>query len=81
MTRIDWAELKVRDLAGQQRICKDFLNLPVTARNGAVDSACCDPQAQVPHQAQPRLFDLAFLLREASRGWLAEGPSDRAGRD
>jgi len=83
MTTIDWAELKVHDLARQQNFYQKLFDLPVTAQEpgrvelGGLLRLHADPHAQVPRQAQPGLFHLAFLLPDAQKlgGWLKAHPS------
>lgn len=82
MTNIEWAELRVRDLALQERFYRELLDLAVIRRDvSSVDlgvegrtllKLLGDPQAQIPTHAQPGLFHLAFLLPDAGRlgGWL-----------
>lgn len=82
MTSIKWAELRVRDLALQERFYRDLLDLEVLGREAArvelgVEGRVllklqADYQARVPDQAQPGLFHLAFLLPDIGRlgAWL-----------
>ncbi|MBN9414865.1 hypothetical protein ABS71_14060 [bacterium SCN 62-11] len=83
MTNIEWAELRVRDLALQERFYQELLDLEVLGGTDhsvelGVDGRTllrlhADSSAQVSPQARPGLFHLAFLLPDAGRlgGWLA----------
>lgn len=82
MTNIEWAELRVRDLALQERFYRELFDLEVIRRDDArvdlgVDGRTLiklssDSRARVPEQAQPGLFHLAFLVPDAGQlgGWL-----------
>lgn len=69
MTSIQWAELKVRDLARQQRFYRELFGQDLSILRLREDR-----QAQVPTRAQPGLFHLAFLLPDqaALGGWLRQ---------
>jgi catechol 2,3-dioxygenase len=89
MTNIEWAELRVRDLALQERFYRELLDLEVVRREargvelGVAGQTLLklehDPQAQVSDQAQPGLFHLAFLLPDAATlgGWLGRARHSR----
>ena len=82
MTNIEWAELRVRDLALQERFYRDLLDLEVLHREaGRVELGVdgrkllklqAQPEARLPDHAQPGLFHLAFLVPNAGRlgAWL-----------
>lgn len=82
MTNIEWAELRVRDLALQERFYRELLDLqPIRRGSSEVELGVEgrtllklheQPRAEVPGHAQPGLFHLAFLLPDSGRlgGWL-----------
>lgn len=89
MTNIEWAELRVRDLALQERFYTELLDLEVISREAAsvqlgvggrtLLRLHADSSAQVSADARPGLFHLAFLLPDAGRlgAWLVRARQQR----